>query len=110
LVLGAVKFRERAAQSDVVLTGEGSLDQTTAEGKLVAAVARTARDAGAMPIALVGALGEGADAAAQRIGLQAYRAITPEGAPRDQAMRMAADLLRAETERAMRMALTDGRG
>jgi len=108
LVLSAVRFRERAAQADVVLTGEGTLDRTTADGKLVAAVARAAGEAGAMPIALVGALGEGADEAAQRIGLQAYRAITPDGAPREQALRMAAALLRAETERAMRLALTSG--
>ncbi len=108
MVLEAVRFRERARQADVVLTGEGTLDRTTEGGKLVAAVSRSAREAGAMPIALVGALGEGADEAAQRIGLQAYRAITPEDAPREQAMRMAADLLEAETAKLVRLALTDG--
>jgi delta 1-pyrroline-5-carboxylate dehydrogenase len=60
-----------------------------------------------MPIALVGALGDGADEAAQEIGLQAYRAITPEEAEREQALRMAADLLEAETAEMIRLALTE---
>ena len=64
LVLEAVRFASRARQADIVLTGEGRLDSTTTSGKLVHAVARAARGAGAMPIALVGALGAGADAAA----------------------------------------------
>ncbi len=59
-----------------------------------------------MAIALVGALGEGADAAAAAAGIQAYRAITPPGAPAEEAMRFAADLLEAETERTIRAALT----
>jgi len=106
LVLEAVRFSERARQADIVLTGEGRLDSTTTSGKLVHAVASGARAAGAMPIALVGALGEGADAAAAAAGLQALRAITPEGAPTDEAMRFAADLLEAETEKTIRAALT----
>ena len=106
LVLEAVRFASRARQADIVLTGEGRLDSTTTSGKLVHAVATAARDAGAMPIALVGALGDGADAAAAAAGIQAYRAITPPGAPAEEAMRFAADLLEAETERTIRAALT----
>jgi len=99
LVLDAVRFDERAGQADVVLTGEGRLDAQTTGGKLVGAVSGRARAAGAMPIALVGSAGEGADRAAEAVGLQAYRSITPAEAPEGEAMRFAADLLEAETER-----------
>ena len=104
LVLRALRFAERAAQADLVLTGEGRLDATTASGKLVGAVSRAARKAGAMPLALVGSLGDGADEAATAIGLQAYRAITPPGS----AITAAGPLLEAETERTIRAALTSG--
>jgi glycerate kinase len=39
-VLDAVAFNARAAEADLVVTGEGRLDETTLEGKLVAEVAR----------------------------------------------------------------------
>lgn len=110
LVLDAVRFAQRARQADIVLTGEGRLDATTTSGKLVHAVAMASRNASAMPIALVGSLGEGADDAAAAAGIQAYRAITPAEAPIEQAMRMAADLLEAETERTIRTALTSHPG
>ena len=38
LVLAAVGFRERAARADLVVTGEGTVDRTTAEGKAPGAV------------------------------------------------------------------------
>ncbi len=105
LVLEAVRFSERARQADVVLTGEGRLDATTGAGKLVHGVGLAARKGRAMAIALVGALGDGADGAAAAAGLQAVRAIAPDAAPAEEAMRLARDLLEAETERTMRAAL-----
>ena len=109
LVLDAVRFDERAGVADVVLTGEGRLDAQTTGGKLVGAVSRRARAAGAMPIALVGTAGEGADAAAEAIGLQAYRAISDDPGlaerPEGEVLRFAADLLEAETERTLLAAM-----
>ena len=46
LVLELVGFRERAAASDVVVTGEGRIDRTSMEGKLVGEVARLCRRLG----------------------------------------------------------------
>jgi glycerate kinase len=53
-VLDAVDFDTRAAAAGRVVTGEGRLDDQSAEGKLVSVVARRARAAGATPYAVVG--------------------------------------------------------
>jgi glycerate kinase len=53
-VLDAVGFDARAAAAGHVVTGEGRLDEQSAEGKLVSAVARRARAAGAIAYAVVG--------------------------------------------------------
>ncbi len=46
LVLERIRFAERSRGADVVVTGEGSVDATTAEGKAPAEVARAAAEAG----------------------------------------------------------------
>ena len=46
LVLDAIGFRDRLQGADLVVTGEGSVDHTTAEGKAPAAVARSCAAAG----------------------------------------------------------------
>ena len=43
-VLGAVGFRERAARSDLVVTGEGTVDRTTFEGKAPGEAVRACRE------------------------------------------------------------------
>lgn len=54
LVLDELGFDRQLAGADLVLTGEGRLDAQTAEGKLVAEVARRARAAGVRCLAVVG--------------------------------------------------------
>jgi glycerate kinase len=49
------------ARADLVVTGEGRLDSQTAEGKLVAVVARRAREQGVPVVAVVGQLACGAE-------------------------------------------------
>ena len=53
-VLDAVAFNARAAEADLVVTGEGRLDETTLEGKLVAEVARRCSLLGVPAHAVVG--------------------------------------------------------
>jgi glycerate 2-kinase len=53
-VLDTVGFDARAAAADHVLTGEGRLDDQSAQGKLVSAVTRRARAAGAEVHAVAG--------------------------------------------------------
>jgi glycerate kinase len=54
-VLGVLGFDRRLEQADAVITGEGRLDEQSAEGKLVGEVARRARAAGVAVHAIVGA-------------------------------------------------------
>ena len=54
LVLDELGLDRQLAGADLAITGEGRLDRQTAEGKLVAEVARRARAAGARCIAVVG--------------------------------------------------------
>lgn len=55
-VLDAVAFGERAAAADLVVTGEGRLDRTSLEGKLVAEVAARCRALGTGCAAIAGGI------------------------------------------------------
>lgn len=68
-VLDAVGFDARAAAAGRVVTGEGRLDAQSADGKLVSAVARRARDVGAAAHAVVGQAALAPAEAHARIGL-----------------------------------------
>jgi glycerate kinase len=54
LVLDLVGFRDRLAGADLVVTGEGALDEQTLHGKAPAGVAAAARDAGIPAVAVCG--------------------------------------------------------
>ncbi|MFD0895922.1 glycerate kinase [Luteolibacter ambystomatis] len=54
LVAGALGLRERLVEVDLVITGEGSLDEQTLGGKGPAGVARMAREAGKPVVAFAG--------------------------------------------------------
>lgn len=54
LLMEAVGFDTLLANADLVLTGEGSIDEQTPHGKVVSGVAKRARRAGARTVALAG--------------------------------------------------------
>ncbi|MBO0935147.1 glycerate kinase [Fibrella sp. HMF5335] len=56
VVLDAVAFDQHVANIDLILTGEGKLDQQTAQGKLIAGICRRAERAGVPVVALCGTL------------------------------------------------------
>ena len=60
-VLDTVDFDEIVRGARLVITGEGCLDGKSLRGKVVSGVAARARRAGVPVVALVGAVGEGAD-------------------------------------------------
>lgn len=74
LVCDAVGFDERAAQADLVITGEGKLDRQSIRGKTCIGVARRAARFERRVIALVAVAGEGADQTLHH-GLASYHAI-----------------------------------
>ena len=60
-VLDAVRFDDLLQDADLVFTGEGRLDGQSVRGKVVAGVAKRAKQAGVPVAAVVGAVGDGAD-------------------------------------------------
>lgn len=95
LVMDALRFADRIAGADLIITGEGRLDRQSMMGKLIAGVGRAGKSAGVPVVALVGAVGEGADAALEV--LEGYHAITPPGTPIAEALARTAELLESTT-------------
>lgn len=92
LILDVVGFDARLAGADLVITGEGRLDQQTAQGKLIAALARRCKTSGVPLIAFAGSLESGWEGLRTQ-GLTAAFAITPEHVPLDAALRNGVKLL-----------------
>jgi len=101
MILEALHLAERLRGADLVITGEGRLDQQTARfGKGPAQVARHARTAGVPVVAVAGALQGEPELGQVFDGLVAIEAgpMSP-----DDAMRGAEQLLARATERACRL-------
>lgn len=85
-----LRLREAIARCDLVLTGEGRLDEQTVGGKVVVGVARLAGELGKPVVAFVGAVqteaGEDVARLAKRVGLREIVVITPRGTPIDVAL------------------------
>ncbi len=93
LVMEAVRLAERIADADLVITGEGRIDRQSMMGKVIAGVGRAAKAAGVPAIALVGSIGEGAEATLEV--LESYHGINPPGRPLEQALARTAEALEA---------------
>jgi glycerate 2-kinase len=63
-VLGAVGFRERAVRAGLVVTGEGTVDRTTFEGKAPGEALHTCRELGVRCVLFGGRVEEGLEAIA----------------------------------------------
>jgi glycerate 2-kinase len=63
-VLGAIGFRERAAAADLVVTGEGTVDRTTFEGKAPGEAVRACAELGIRCILFGGRVEDGVEALA----------------------------------------------
>ena len=85
LVLDAVRLRDHLAGADLCITGEGSLDASTASGKTVAGVARLARSLGVPTIALAGTIGPGAEQI-RACGVTAFFSVCPGPVSLDDAL------------------------
>lgn len=98
-------------QWDIVITGEGSLDSKSVQGKMTTEVARRARDRGAQVIALAGTIGEGVEDC-HKAGIAAFTSILKGPSTLEKAISENEKLLEDEAEEAMRMivvGLTIGR-
>jgi glycerate kinase len=100
-VMEEVGFTQALAHSDLVLTGEGRIDNQTGRGKVIAGVARRAQAQGVPVVAIAGAVEEGCEAALRSIGLTA--AISMMDAPQtlEEAMSATESLLSRKVEQVL---------
>jgi len=101
LVSRAVNLADRLAGAGLCLTGEGSLDGSSAAGKTAVGVARLARRLGIPTLAVAGTLGPGVEAVLGE-GIAAYFSVCPGPVPLADALAHAAEYLTACTEQAVR--------
>jgi glycerate 2-kinase len=91
VVAEAVGLEPKMKEADVVITGEGSLDRQTLEGKTPAGVARMARKLGKRVFAIVGRATSDKDV--REIFYNVYENVRP-GMSQEENMKRAATLLR----------------
>ncbi len=102
-VLDAVEFERHVLDADLVITGEGRIDFQSAFGKLPVGVAKRAKAAANVPvIAVVGSIGQGAEAVYGH-GIDAIISIIDRPMPLQEAIDGAPELLVNTAERLMRI-------
>ncbi len=92
LLLAENHFVERLAETDLVITGEGQMDEQTVYGKGPIGVARLAKEHGVPTIALVGGLNVH-DTVLHEAGIQAAFSIVDKPMSLEEALTNAEDLL-----------------
>jgi glycerate 2-kinase len=101
LVIRAVGLADRLHGAHLCLTGEGSLDASSAFGKTAVGVARLARKQECPVLALAGMVGAGAEAVLDQ-GINAYFSICAGPLTLEQSMAGAGPLLERATAQALR--------
>jgi glycerate kinase len=96
--MSSTRFAERAAQADLVITGEGRIDAQSAYGKLTGSVIAKAREQGRPVAAIVGGIGGGAERITGS-GLVAIEIASEGAASLEDAMRRGEELIAAAAER-----------
>ena len=101
LIARTLHLQKRICGADLVITGEGRLDASSLHGKTPVGVARLCKELHIPCIALVGAVGDGADGALAE-GITQYLAIAAPSMPLTQAMARAPEFLQCAAQRLMR--------
>jgi len=99
-VLEVVHFADKLQKADLVLTGEGSLDEQTLHGKTIAGVAKYAAKAN-VPVLAFGGRMQLNELQLNQLGVRAAFAISGPSMPLEESVRNAKVLLENATERAL---------
>lgn len=102
LVLETLRFEDTLRDAALVIVAEGRLDEQTGYGKIISAIAQTARAAGARVLALAGAVALDDDAL-DRLGVDAAIPLASGPLSLDDSMTRAQELLTGATLRAARL-------
>jgi len=102
MVCDALEFDRHAQGADLVITGEGRADRSTAFDKAPVGIARRSRAFGVPTLLLAGSLGKGYDALYQH-GIDAIIPIAEEPTTLEHSLQNGAELLERASERAIRL-------
>ena len=108
LVIDVVGLADLLRDADICLTGEGSIDGTSAHGKVIVGAARLASQFQVPTIAIGGRLGAGANAVLDS-GIAAIFSLCDGPISLDEAIQSAAELLESATEQVVRLFLAGQR-
>ena len=108
MVCDALDFDDHVRDADLVITGEGRADRSTAFDKAPVGIARRSRAFGVPTLLLAGSLGDGYESLYAH-GIDAILPIAEEPATLEDSMRRGVELLERAAERALRL-YTLGRG
>lgn len=101
LVMHAVGFEQALRDADLVLTGEGRVDETTLHGKLLLRVVRAARKWG-VPVAVLCGQFVGDRSSLAQYGVIHCESLVSHTVSQEEAMHQAADLLEEKTAKLCR--------
>ena len=101
-ILDIVRFDEQLEGVDLVITGEGKIDRQSAYGKVPVGVARRTRARNVPVLAIVGDIGEGAEAVYEE-GIHGIMSTVNRAMPLEEALADSTALLEDATERVMRI-------
>ena len=93
-VLDVVRFDSLLPGCDLILTGEGRIDEQSLRGKVVAGVARRAREAGVPVCAIVGGALDDGLAGAHDMGISSILTINRQAIPFSQSKDLAPQFMR----------------
>lgn len=102
VVLDAAHFDEHIKQADLVITGEGRMDEQSTHGKVPVGVAQRAQPFGVPVLAIVGGIGTGAQAC-YAYGIDAILSTVDQPMPLQEAMQDSSRLMVEAAERAARI-------
>ena len=102
MVCDALDFDRHAADADLVITGEGRADRSTAFDKAPVGIARRSKALGVPTLLLAGSLGSGYDVLYEH-GIDAIIPIAEEPATLESGLQNGAALLERAAERAVRL-------
>ena len=103
IVIEASGLRKKMKGCDLVITGEGRLDEQSAFGKTIDGVAGVAKGLGIPVVAIAGSLGKGCEKVLGR-GVSAYFSTVPGPGSLQEALTEAAEFLERTAEQVMRLA------
>ena len=103
LILEVSRFDARLKSCQLVLTGEGKLDSQTAQGKVIAGVAKRAKAAGIPVVAFAGSVDSEAEVALRALGVTAAFSLCDHPMSVEEAMKDADRLLSNAAERVIRV-------